>query len=119
MRCVCAPCGPQTLDISWNSIGIALAHGITASTRLLCEVLQTKETLTHLDLSHNNINSINGHAIAAALLENHTLRCVRVWSHCATVVLVWVHDVLVCSFVRGCAVVRPTIGDRHGSELLV
>jgi hypothetical protein len=65
----------QTLDLSWNGIGTAPSLSTDRSAmKLLLSWLTFNVSVTHLNLSHNNIGVADGAALNKALEFNSTLR---------------------------------------------
>lgn len=65
----------QTLDLSWNGIGTAPTGAADRSPmKLLISWLTFNVSVTHLNLSHNNIGVADGAALSKALEFNSTLR---------------------------------------------
>ncbi len=62
----------ECFDISWNAIGTTADQQRNVA-KSISDMLESNRSLTHLDLSHNNLNTIDCASIAEGLRKNHTL----------------------------------------------
>ena len=63
----------QVLDLSWSGLG-TVAPVKPSPMQVLAKVLSLNTTLTHLNLSNNNITAADGAILNKGLLSNSTLR---------------------------------------------
>ena len=108
---VSVPMPMQTLDLSWNHLGTSgslVAGGcresggvmVPAVTAALCDMVTRNSTLTHLDLSNNQLLPPACKLFGQALLGNHSIMFVQWIRHYQP----WVRPGSVCVVCGGCGV---------------
>ena len=108
---VTIPCACQVLDVSFNSIGgVGVdVEGVTA----LASYLGANRSLTHLDISHNQLNGEEHlEALSEALNKNHSLLGLHVAGSHGLLVQLGVDGTTLSWITLRCVVATQAMGSR-------